>query len=109
MTNGHYIVWLSSYRSIVINIFCHYIVINIFCGLGFSYAFNCLRKYLAEETVNEVRRMNLTVDGMGAVFDVPSRAVDEFTAGKAVCYSCELCRWFSLYWGLDFLCKAVHV
>jgi ATP-dependent RNA helicase DDX21 len=45
-----------------------------------TYAFNCLRKYLPEETINEVRRMNLTVDGMGAVFDVPSRTVDEFIA-----------------------------
>ncbi|KAG0598099.1 hypothetical protein M758_12G046000 [Ceratodon purpureus] len=45
-----------------------------------TYAFNCLRKYLAEEFVNEVRRMNLTVDGTGAVFDVPSRSVEEFTA-----------------------------
>jgi ATP-dependent RNA helicase DDX21 len=45
-----------------------------------TYAFNCLRKYLPEETVNEVRRMNLTVDGTGAVFDVPSRSVEQFTA-----------------------------
>jgi ATP-dependent RNA helicase DDX21 len=45
-----------------------------------TYAFNCLRKYLAEEFVNEVRRMNLTVDGKGAVFDVPSRSVEQFTA-----------------------------
>jgi ATP-dependent RNA helicase DDX21 len=45
-----------------------------------TYAFNCLRKYLPEESVNEVRRMNLTVDGTGAVFDIPSRSVEEFTA-----------------------------
>lgn len=45
-----------------------------------TYAFNCLRKYLPEETVNEVRRMNLTTDCTGAVFDVPSRSVEEFTA-----------------------------
>lgn len=47
-----------------------------------TYAFNCLRKYLAEESVNEVRRMNLTVDGMGAVFDVPSVNVKAFIAGN---------------------------
>lgn len=61
-------------------------LVTFFCCLGFRYAFNCLRKYLPEETINEVRRMNLTVDGMGAVFDVPSRTVDEFIAGKVVNY-----------------------
>lgn len=45
--------------------------------------------------------MNLTVDGMGAVFDVPSRTVDEFIAGKAVYYSCEVRCWYYIHWGLD--------
>lgn len=45
-----------------------------------TYAFNCLRKFLPETIINEVRRMNLTVDGKGAVFDVPSKNVDEFIA-----------------------------
>ena len=45
-----------------------------------SYAFSCLRKYLPEEIVNEARRINLTVDGKGAVFDVPSRSVEQFIA-----------------------------
>lgn len=56
-----------------------------------TYAFNCLRKYLPEEYVNEVRRMNLTVDGTGAVFDVPSRSVEQFTAGTGRFYVCN-CR-----------------
>lgn len=92
MRNGH-------------NSFCDCLLtslVTFFCCLGFRYAFNCLRKYLPEETINEVRRMNLTVDGMGAVFDVPSRTVDEFIAGKAVYHSCELCCWYFIYCRLDF-------
>ena len=35
--------------------------------------FGFLRKHInEEETVNEVKRMTLTADGQGAVFDVPT-------------------------------------
>ena len=46
-----------------------------------SYVFSYLRRMLPEETVNEVRRMSLLLDGTGAVFDVPVERVEEFTAG----------------------------
>ncbi|KAL2642915.1 hypothetical protein R1flu_010502 [Riccia fluitans] len=46
-----------------------------------TFAFNCLRKFLTEESIAEVRRMQITADGMGAVFDVPPRLVEEFTTG----------------------------
>ncbi len=36
--------------------------------------FGFLRKHIhEEETVNEVKRMTLTADGQGAVFDVPTK------------------------------------
>ncbi|OAE30429.1 hypothetical protein AXG93_2121s1020 [Marchantia polymorpha subsp. ruderalis] len=45
-----------------------------------TYAFNCLRKFLSEESIAEVRRMQLTADGKGAVFDVPPKLVDEIVS-----------------------------
>ncbi|WIA11486.1 hypothetical protein OEZ85_011599 [Tetradesmus obliquus] len=50
-----------------------------------GYVFSFLRRRLPEPLVEEVRRMTLTKDGMGAVFDVPSQHVSEFIkkcAGK---------------------------
>ena len=44
------------------------------CPLCFtSQVFGFLRKHIhEEETLNEVKRMTLTADGQGAVFDVPT-------------------------------------
>jgi hypothetical protein len=38
----------------------------------------CLKKGLAEEVTNEVRRMTLTKDSTAAIFDVPKTRVKEF-------------------------------
>ncbi|CAM6111180.1 unnamed protein product [Calypogeia fissa] len=46
-----------------------------------TFAFNCLRKFLSEEAIEEVRRMQLTADGKAAVFDVKSTLVKDFIAG----------------------------
>jgi ATP-dependent RNA helicase DDX21 len=50
-----------------------------------GYVFSFLRRRLPEPLVEEVRRMTLTKDGLGAVFDVPSQHVAEFIkkCGKA--------------------------
>lgn len=45
-----------------------------------GYVFSFLRRRLPEDLVEEVRRMTLTKDGMGAVFDVPSQHVSKFIA-----------------------------
>eukprot|EP00879_Flechtneria_rotunda_P025476 GHRR01027075.1.p1 GENE.GHRR01027075.1~~GHRR01027075.1.p1 ORF type:complete len:253 (+),score=96.28 GHRR01027075.1:171-929(+) len=45
-----------------------------------GYVFSFLRRRLPEELVEEVRRMTLTKDGCGAVFDIPSQHVQEFLA-----------------------------
>eukprot|EP01025_Chloroclados_australasicus_P010569 TRINITY_DN1433_c0_g2_i1.p1 TRINITY_DN1433_c0_g2~~TRINITY_DN1433_c0_g2_i1.p1 ORF type:complete len:674 (+),score=97.19 TRINITY_DN1433_c0_g2_i1:44-2065(+) len=43
-----------------------------------GFVYNFLRKYLPEQLVEEVRRMTLTEDNWGAVFDVPVEKVDQF-------------------------------
>jgi ATP-dependent RNA helicase DDX21 len=58
-----------------------------------TYAFNCLRKFLSEEAIGEVKRMQLTADGKGAVFDVKSNLVEEFIKGpdQDAGFSLEVC------------------
>lgn len=48
-----------------------------------TFAFNCLRRMLPEEAVSKVKGMSLTVDGLGAVFDVPSEVAEQFLAAQA--------------------------
>ena len=43
-----------------------------------GYVFGFLRKRMDESQVNEIKRMALTKDGMGAVFDVPAHLKQEF-------------------------------
>jgi len=43
-----------------------------------GYVFGFLRKRMDEDTVNEIKRMALTKDGMGAVFDVPAHLKQTF-------------------------------
>ena len=44
-----------------------------------GFVFGFLRRRIGDEDkVNEIKRMSLTQDGMGAVFDVPSHLKDEF-------------------------------
>ena len=40
-----------------------------------GFVFNHLRQCVSEDQVEAVRRMTLTLDGTGAVFDVPSETV----------------------------------
>jgi ATP-dependent RNA helicase DDX21 len=45
-----------------------------------GFVFSFLRKKVTdEEILNEVKRMTLTADGSGAVFDIPNKYVDMFT------------------------------
>jgi ATP-dependent RNA helicase DDX21 len=46
-----------------------------------SYAFNSLKRLLPEDTVEKVKGMSITADGLGAVFDAPSDLLDTFLAG----------------------------
>ena len=45
-----------------------------------GYVFGFLRRRFAEDVVNQVGRMRLTLDQKGAVFDLPSELVDDFVA-----------------------------
>lgn len=46
-----------------------------------GFVFSFLRKNIVDENkVNEIKRMTMTEDGMGAVFDVPTKLKDEFLA-----------------------------
>lgn len=45
------------------------------------FVWNYLRKCLPEESLSDVRRMSLTADGQGAVFDVPTTLAKDFVAG----------------------------
>ncbi|KAK9813646.1 hypothetical protein WJX73_001432 [Symbiochloris irregularis] len=45
-----------------------------------GFVFGFLKKSLAEDKVEEVKRMTLTQDGLRAVFDVPTKLVKEFMA-----------------------------
>ena len=49
----------------------------------YSYAFNCLKRLLPEETVEKVKGMSITADGLGAVFDAPSDLLKTFLAGMS--------------------------
>ena len=40
--------------------------------------FGFLRKRVPEEMMQDVKRMSITLDGRGAVFDVPSDSLKEF-------------------------------
>ncbi|KAH7446424.1 hypothetical protein KP509_01G054800 [Ceratopteris richardii] len=43
-----------------------------------SYAFTTLKRHLPEDTVEKVKNMSITLDGLGAVFDVPSDLLKDF-------------------------------
>eukprot|EP01023_Acetabularia_acetabulum_P043442 TRINITY_DN43398_c0_g1_i1.p3 TRINITY_DN43398_c0_g1~~TRINITY_DN43398_c0_g1_i1.p3 ORF type:complete len:104 (-),score=22.09 TRINITY_DN43398_c0_g1_i1:77-388(-) len=43
-----------------------------------GFVYNFFRKHLPEQTVESVKRMSLTEDNQGAVFDVPADSVDDF-------------------------------
>ena len=45
-----------------------------------GFVFSSLRRWLPDATVEEVKRLTLTADGKGAVFDVPTHLVEEFLA-----------------------------
>ncbi|XP_052186081.1 DEAD-box ATP-dependent RNA helicase 7 [Diospyros lotus] len=47
-----------------------------------SFAYGILRRFLPEEKVESVKGIALTVDGNGAVFDVPAEDLDMFLAGQ---------------------------
>ncbi|KAK9857176.1 hypothetical protein WJX84_009545 [Apatococcus fuscideae] len=48
-----------------------------------GFVFNHLRQCLPEDQVEAVRRMTLTLDGTGAVFDVPSETVEDYLKHSA--------------------------
>ncbi|MCO5594073.1 hypothetical protein L7F22_048094 [Adiantum nelumboides] len=48
-----------------------------------SYAFSSLKRLLPEDVVEKVKGMSLTMDGLGAVFDVPSDMLKTFLSAKA--------------------------
>ncbi|KAI5070432.1 hypothetical protein GOP47_0014775 [Adiantum capillus-veneris] len=48
-----------------------------------SYAFSSLKRLLPEDVVEKVKGMSLTMDGLGAVFDVPSDLLNSFLSAKA--------------------------
>lgn len=39
---------------------------------------------MPEDSLSDVRRMSLTADGQGAVFDVPIALAKDFVAGKGI-------------------------
>ena len=45
-----------------------------------GFVFGTLRRWLPDETVEQIKRLALTADGKGAVFDVPADLADEFEA-----------------------------
>eukprot|EP01026_Neomeris_dumetosa_P047663 TRINITY_DN409_c0_g1_i12.p1 TRINITY_DN409_c0_g1~~TRINITY_DN409_c0_g1_i12.p1 ORF type:complete len:525 (+),score=92.69 TRINITY_DN409_c0_g1_i12:58-1632(+) len=47
-----------------------------------GFVFSFLRKHIDEESVEELKRMSLTEDGQGAVFDVPAQKVDLFLSAS---------------------------
>ena len=53
------------------------VMLELFC----RYAFNCLKRFLPEDTVEKVNAMSITADGLGAVFDVPSDLLKTFLVG----------------------------
>jgi ATP-dependent RNA helicase DDX21 len=48
-----------------------------------GFVFSTLRRWLPDATVEEVKRLTLTADGAGAVFDVPADLVDGFLSKGA--------------------------
>lgn len=46
------------------------------------YVFSTLRRLMSSDTVDKVRRMSLTADSHGAVFDVPSDLAQHFLDGE---------------------------
>lgn len=48
-----------------------------------TYAFNCLRRLIPEDVVEKVKGMTITVDGLGAVFDVPLDSLKTFLTAKS--------------------------
>jgi ATP-dependent RNA helicase DDX21 len=49
-----------------------------------GFVFGFLRRHMDEAVVNEVKRMTLTADGKGAVFDVPTQHAKVGVGGRLV-------------------------
>lgn len=48
-----------------------------------TYAFNSLRRLVPEDVVEKVKGMTITIDGLGAVFDVPTDLLKTFITAKS--------------------------